>query len=55
MNWNNHFGVYDREPAKAEISNCQIGMGDQYKQRDTFVWILSASQPYAEEKADVGV
>lgn len=37
MNWNNHYGICDREPPKAEISNYQIAMRGQHRQRNVFV------------------
>lgn len=55
MNWNNLFGVYEREATKAEINNYQIGRRALYKQKNTFVWILSALQPCVEEKEDIRV
>lgn len=36
-NWNNHYGVCDKESTKAEISNYQIVMRGQLKQRNMFV------------------
>lgn len=55
MNWNNFFGVYERESTKAEISNHQIGRKGRDKQKNTFAWILSALQPHVEEKEDIRV
>lgn len=34
---NNHYGVCDKESTRAEISNCQIVMRGQLKQRNMFV------------------